>query len=114
MGGVRTKESLEKLYAQRKKVHDKKRAKEAEYKKKYKYIEDYDFLLEQYQEDRNWAKRFLKQINENPEAIDNCDYIKLSIHSAEILSILGSKKNLTPNERYVFSMAFEFAYPNEH
>lgn len=112
MGGVRTKESLEKLYAQRKKVHDKKRAKEAEYKKKYKYIEDYGFLLEQ--EDRNWAKRFLKQINKNPEAINNCDYIKLSIHSAEILSILGSKKNLTPDERYVFSMAFEFAYPNEH
>ena len=108
---LRSKESLEKLFAESRERVAKRKIKETEHRKKFNKRLKKMIEIEKRKE-KMWAKSFLNAIKDDSEWYKHWDYMDISIHSIEIISILSNKKALNDNEQSVLDFAFELAYPN--
>ena len=108
---LRSKKSLEKLFAESRERAVKRKIKEAERRKKFNKWLEKNIEIEKRKE-KMWTKSFLNAIKDDSEWYKHWDSMDISMHSVEIISILSNKKTLNDNEQSVLDFAFGLAYPN--
>jgi len=108
---LRSKESLEKLFAESREKAAKRKIRETERRKKNNKRLKKNIEAEKRKE-KMWTKSFLNAIKDDSEWYKHWDSMDISTHSVEIISILNNKKALNDNEQNVLDFAFKLAYPN--
>ena len=97
---LRSKESLEKFFAETRERVTKRKIAEA----KRMAIEE--------RHEKRWTKSFLNAIKDDSEWREHWNEMDICAHSIEIISILSNKNELNSNEQSVLEFAFNLTYPN--
>lgn len=108
---LRSKESLEKFFAETRERVAKRKIAEAKQRKNAKEFRKKRMAIEERHE-KKWTKRFLNAIKDDSEWREHWNEMDICTHSIEIISILSNKNELNSNEQSVLEFAFNLTYPN--